>query len=79
MIRLLKKIKIFRWKQEFIGDIDDDESLNYRFLPRNSLRITNTDSDLAHYITVSGDVYYDASTSSKNNEDGIHSLNSGIF
>jgi len=26
VIRLLKKIKILRWKQEFIGDIDDDES-----------------------------------------------------
>jgi len=45
-----------RWKQEFIGDIDDDESLNYRFLPRNPPRITNTDSDLAHFATVSGDV-----------------------
>ena len=26
-----------RWKQEFIGDIDYDESLNYLFLPRNFL------------------------------------------
>jgi len=26
-----------RWKQEFIGDIDDDESLNYLVLPRNFL------------------------------------------
>ena len=79
MIRLLKKIKIFRWKQEFIGDIDDDESWNYVFLPRNPPRITNTDSDLAHFIKVSGDVCYDASTSTKNNKDGIHSLNSGVF
>ena len=59
--------------------MDDDESLNYVFLPRNPHCITNTDSDLAHFITVSGDVYYDASTSSKNNEDGVHSLNSGVF
>ena len=78
MFRLPKKIKILRWKQEFIGDIDDDESLNYHFLPRNPPRITNTDSD--YFITVSGDVcYYDASSSSKNDEDGIHSLNSNIF
>jgi len=68
-----------RWKQEFIGNIDDDESLNYVFLPRNPSRITNTNSDLAHFIAVSGDVYYDASTSSKNNDDGIHSLNCGVF
>jgi len=26
-----------RWKQEFIGDIDDDESLSYLVLPRNFL------------------------------------------
>jgi len=26
-----------RWKQEFIGDNDDNESLNYLFLPRNFL------------------------------------------
>ena len=65
-VQIAKKIKILRWKQEFIGDIDDDESLNYRFLPRNPPRITNTDSDLAHFVTVSGLVYYDASTSSKN-------------
>ena len=56
MFRLTKKINILRWKQEFIGDIDDDESLNYHFLPRNPPRITNTDSDLAHFATVSGDV-----------------------
>jgi len=34
---------------------------------------------LAHFVTVSGVVYYGASTSSKNDEDGIHSLNSGVF
>jgi len=48
-----------RWKQELIGDIDDDESLNYVFLPPNPPRITNMNSDLAHFITVSGDVYHD--------------------
>ena len=64
---------------EFIGDIDDDESWNYANLPRNPPRSTNTDSDLAHFITASGDVCYDASTSSKNNVDGIHSLSSGVF
>jgi len=36
-VQIAKKIKILRWKQEFIGDIDDDESLNYLFLPRNFL------------------------------------------
>ena len=79
MIRLFKKIKIFRWKQEFIGDIDDDESLNYVFLPPNPALITNTDTDLAHFKTVSGDAYHDASTSSTNDEGFIHSLNSGVF
>ena len=34
-VQIAKKIKILRWKQEFIGDIDYDESLNYLFLPRN--------------------------------------------
>jgi len=30
-------MNILRWKQKFIGDIDDDESLNYLVLPRNFL------------------------------------------
>jgi len=37
VFRLPKKIKILRWKQEFIGDVDDDESLSYLVLPRNFL------------------------------------------
>jgi len=36
-VQISKKIKILRWKQEFIGDIDDDESLYSLFLPRNFL------------------------------------------
>ena len=55
--QIAKNIKILRWwKQEFIGDIEDDESLNYVFLPPSRALITNTDSDLAHFATVSGDV-----------------------
>ena len=33
--QIAKIIKILLRKQEFIGDIDDDESLNYVFLPPN--------------------------------------------
>ena len=32
-----------------------------------------------HFITVSGDVYHDASTSSTNDDGGLHSLNSDAF
>jgi len=68
-------------KQEFIGDIDDDDSLNYVFFPPDPALITNTDSDLAHFKTVLGDAYHDdASTSSTNDEGGIHMiLNSGTI
>jgi len=34
---------------------------------------------LAHFKTVSGDAYHDASTSSTNDEGGIHSLNPGVY
>ena len=52
---------------------------HYVFLPPSPALITNTDSDLAHFKTVSGDTYHDASTSSTNDEGGMHSLNSGVF
>ena len=51
---------------------------HYVFLPPSPALITNTDSDLAHFKTVSGDAYHDASTSSTNDEGGIQSLNSDI-
>jgi len=53
--------------------------LKLGFPPRNRPLITNTDTDLAHFITVSGDVYHDASTSSTNDDGGLHSLNSDAF
>jgi len=69
------------WKQDFIGDIDDDESLNSVIPPSKPPLITNTDSDLVHFITVvSGDVSHDASNFSTNHEGGIkNSLNSNLL
>jgi len=52
---------------------------HYVFLPPSPALITNTDSDLAHFKTVSGGAYHDASTSSTNDEGGVNSLSSDVF
>ena len=71
--------RILSWKQKFDGDIDNDESINYDIPQPQPPLITNTDSDLTHALTMSGEAYRDASVSSTNDEGSITSLNSDVL
>jgi len=52
--------------------------MNHYFWPKLPL-ITNTDSGLADSVTISCDVYRDASTSFTNDESSMNSLNFDVL
>ena len=76
---IYKNKRILSLKHKFDGDIDNDESINYVIPQPQPPLITNTDSDLTHALTMSGEAYRDASVSSTNDEGSIKSLNSEVY